>query len=185
LRGVAFPTLEGSQIRVRPLRSGDRADLLLLLGDPETARYQSWSAFDEADADEVIAFASGGAVDVPGCWAQGVIAKLGDDRMIGDCSAHSPVYAPDQAAIGFNLMTVERGRGYAGEAIGLLSEWLLHERGKTRIFAVTDRRNQPSRRLLEKLGFRAVPRAYRIVYFKGEWEGEAVYEHHSDDSPNG
>ncbi len=185
MSGIAVPTLEGSRIRVRPLQSGDRADLLLLRGDPETARYQSWSTFDEADADKLIDLASVGAVEVPGCWAQGVIARLGDDRMIGDCSLHSPPAAPGQAEIGFNLMTAERGAGYATEAVGLLTEWLLRERGKTRVFAVTDRRNQPSRRLLERLGFQAVPRAYRIVFFKGEWEGETVYERLSDDSPSG
>ena len=116
------------------------------------------------------------AVDAPGTWAQGAIARRSDDGLIGDCAVYCPVADVRQSEIGFNLKTAERGHGYAAEAVDMLVSWLLSERRKRRVFAVTDRRNQPSRKLLERLGFRAVPEAYRLVYFKGEWEGETVYE---------
>lgn len=171
-----FPTLEGARVRLRPLVAGDIEDLIALRGDPETARYQSWSRFDAVAAEAMIADARRSRVDQPGVWAQGVIARRADDRLIGDLAIHCPREAPEQSELGFNLMTAERGRGFATEAVGLAVEWLLGERRKRRVFAVTDRRNQPSRRLLERVGFRAVPEAYRIVFFKRVWEGETVYE---------
>lgn len=115
-------------------------------------------------------------VDRPGSWAQGAIARVADDRLIGDLAIYCPREDPAQSELGFNLMPSERGRGLASEAVRLAVEWLLAQRGKRRIFAVTDRRNQPSRNLLERTGFRAVPEAYRVVFFKGVWEGETVYE---------
>jgi RimJ/RimL family protein N-acetyltransferase len=158
------------------MRSADRMDLLELRGDPLTARYQSWSSFAEADAQAMIEAATASLVDVRGKWAQGAIARRSDDRLIGDCAIYCPAGDTGQSEIGFNLKTGERGSGYAAEAVGLLVAWLFRERRKRRVFAVTDRRNQPSRRLLERLAFRSVPEAYRLVFFKGEWEGEMVYE---------
>ncbi|MBI1358610.1 MAG: GNAT family N-acetyltransferase [Acidobacteria bacterium] len=171
-----FPVLEGDRVRVRPLRGGDQADLLALRGDPRTAVYQSWTRFEAADAAKMIDEAGRSPLDAPGCWSQGGFATIDDDRLIGDCAFHCPAEDIAQAEIGFNLTAGLRGRGYASEAVGLLVDWLFSARGKRRIFAVTDRRNEPSRRLLRRLGFCAVPAAYRLVYFKGEWEGEAVYE---------
>ena len=158
------------------MRPDDLKDLLELRADPLTARYQSWSSFDQAAAKAMIEEAAATAVDMPGKWAQGAIARLSDDRLIGSCAVHCPAVDVRQSEIGFNLKTAERGCGYAAEAVGLLVAWLLSERRKRRVFAVTDRRNQPSRNLLERIGFRAVPEAYRLVFFKGEWEGESVYE---------
>lgn len=106
----------------------------------------------------------------------GAIARIADDRLISDCALLCPAEDPLQSELGFNLKTAERGHGYAAEAVNLLLAWLLKERRKSRIFAVTDRRNQPSRNLLARLGFQAAPSAYRIVFFKGEWDGEVVYE---------
>jgi len=171
-----FPTLEAARVRLRPLVAGDLEDLIALRGDPETASFQSWSRFDSAAAWAMIEDARRSRVDQFGCWAQGAIARLADDRLIGDLAIHCPREAPEQSELGFNLMTSERGCGLATEAVDLAVEWLLRERRKQRVFAVTDRRNQPSRRLLERVGFRAAPEAYRIVFFKGVWEGETVYE---------
>lgn len=171
-----FPLLKGESVQVRPLRMDDAEALTALRGDPRTARYQSWSKFVSADAEALIASAGMARVDIAGAWAQGAIARLIDDRLIGDCCVRCPVGAPRQCEIGFNLMTAERGRGFAAEAVSLLVDWLINEREKQRIFAITDRRNQPSRRLLARIGFHAVPEQYRLVYFKHEWEGETVYE---------
>ncbi len=171
-----FPRLEGARIRLRPLEADDLGALVVLRGDPATALYQSWSSFDADAAEAMIEEARAGRVDQPGEWAQGGVARLADNRLIGDLAIHCPCQDPEQSEIGFNLMTAERGRGFATEAVGLAVEWLLRERKKRRVFAVTDRRNQPSRSLLERVGFQAVPKAYRTVFFKGVWEGETVYE---------
>jgi len=48
--------------------------------------------------------------------------------------------------------------------------------GFRRIFAVVDERNAASRKLLERCGFALVPGGWRLVFFKGEFAGEMVYE---------
>ena len=55
--------------------------------------------------------------------------------------------------IGFTLGPAAQGRGYATEAIGELLRYLFADRGKHKVCADCDTRNEPSWRLLERLGF--------------------------------
>lgn len=52
------------------MRESDLADLVQLRADPLTARYQSWSSFDESKALALIERALATDVDVRGKWAQ-------------------------------------------------------------------------------------------------------------------
>jgi [ribosomal protein S5]-alanine N-acetyltransferase len=75
--------------------------------------------------------------------------------VIGDCGTHGQ---PDEAGdveIGYGLAAPYRGRGYGTELVVGVSRWLLRQPGVHRVVA---RRvlieNTPSRRALERAGFR-------------------------------
>ena len=76
-----------------------------------------------------------------------------DGRVVGDCGMHGPGDDPGVVEIGYGLAEPERGRGYGGEAVRLLSDWLLEQPLVRAVVAEVDPDNVPSRRVLEKNGF--------------------------------
>ena len=55
--------------------------------------------------------------------------------------------------MGFTLDPGAQGHGYATEAVGEVLRYLFEDRGKHKVCADCDTRNEPSWRLLERLGF--------------------------------
>ena len=55
--------------------------------------------------------------------------------------------------IGYTFDPAYQGRGYATEAVGELVRYLFEDRGKHKVTADCDTRNDGSWRLLERLGF--------------------------------
>jgi ribosomal-protein-alanine N-acetyltransferase len=78
--------------------------------------------------------------------------------------------------IGFGIPEMEaRGKGYAGEAVGLLVEYLLAGYPAERVAAFTDAENTPAQRLLEGLGFRREGNLRRASFRDGRWCDMMVY----------
>lgn len=75
-----------------------------------------------------------------------------DDLVIGECGLkHTP--EPDGSGeIGYGLAAAWRSKGYGGEAVGGLVG-RLRELSLRRLTAEVHESNQPSRRLLERIGF--------------------------------
>ena len=61
---------------------------------------------------------------------------------------------PDHGAveIGYAIVPEHRRRGYASEAAGALAGWALSQPSVTRVLGSCDRNNEPSIRVLRKLG---------------------------------
>ena len=57
-----------------------------------------------------------------------------------------------EVELGYGIAEPYRNRGYATEAAGALVEWALAQPGVERVIARSDRDNQPSTRVLEKIG---------------------------------
>lgn len=77
--------------------------------------------------------------------------------------------------IGYTFSRTYRGSGYASEAVSRLLDYAFEELGLHRVVAITDRRNEPSFRLLERLGMRREGSFVRNAWFKGEWASEYLY----------
>jgi RimJ/RimL family protein N-acetyltransferase len=166
---------DGPRVLLRALERSDAQALSNLRDHVEVARYQSWNRFTPRDAQALIEQMLPRQPDSPGQWYQFGIVLRDSGKLIGDCGLRRPGAEPTQAEIGFTLGQAYWGRGYATEAVSALITWLFETRRKQRIFAVTDSRNNSSRRLLEKLGFRRDRRFDRIVWFKGEFGPESVW----------
>ena len=75
------------------------------------------------------------------------------DRVIGDCGW---VGGPDEdggAEIGYGLAASARGMGLGTEAVAVLCAWVERQPGVRRVVAEALVGNEPSRRLLLRLGF--------------------------------
>jgi RimJ/RimL family protein N-acetyltransferase len=78
-----------------------------------------------------------------------------DGRVIGDCGTVGQVDEAGDIDIGYGLAAEHRGAGYGTELVEALSQWLLRRPGVRRVVArgvAAD--NTPSRRALERAGFR-------------------------------
>jgi RimJ/RimL family protein N-acetyltransferase len=76
------------------------------------------------------------------------------DAVIGDCGTHGSADATGSVEIGYGLAAPYRGRGYGTETVAAITGWLLAQPEVIRVRARTAAGNLPSRRVLEKAGFR-------------------------------
>jgi RimJ/RimL family protein N-acetyltransferase len=131
------------------------AAAVLAAGDLTTVRAgDGWPHDDSMDGLRMAAAGAGL------CW----LVTL-DGLVIGDCGTHGPVDADGAAEIGYGVAAPYRGRGYGGQMVSALAHWLLGQPGITEVIAHTCAGNIPSRRALERAGFRLA----------GERDGECRY----------
>jgi ribosomal-protein-alanine N-acetyltransferase len=87
--------------------------------------------------------------------AHGTFLVVVDDELIGECGWLGGPDVHGDVEIGYGLATSAHGRGLGTEAVGVLTTWVEQQPGVRRITADALVGNVPSRRVLERLGFRA------------------------------
>jgi len=105
----------------------------------------------------------------PGEWTQIGIASAQDGHLVGDIGV---LLADDgqHAEIGFTLSRTCQRRGVATRAVNGTIALTLELTAARRILAITDARNLPSIRLLERVGMR------KCELRNAVWRGEACEE---------
>ncbi len=73
---------------------------------------------------------------------------------IGDCGTLGPPDADGRLEIGYGLAAPFRGRGLGIEMVRAMADWLAAQEFVRVLTASVEVGNEPSRRLLERLGFR-------------------------------
>jgi RimJ/RimL family protein N-acetyltransferase len=157
---------------LRRLSVDDLAAFQAVRGDPELARYQGWSAQGD---DAARAFLAGMATlpfPARGDWLQLAIADADSGALLGDIGLFVAADG-DEAELGFTLARAAQGRGIATAAVEAALGLLWAHTPVRRVLGITDARNTPSIRLLERLGFRRIET--RDAEFKGERCTEFVY----------
>ncbi|MBK7978263.1 MAG: GNAT family N-acetyltransferase [Deltaproteobacteria bacterium] len=144
--------------RLRRLHSRDRAAFQAYRSLPELGRYQGWSPMSDAEAHAFLDEMHRAPLFTPRQWVQLGIAKPESDELVGD--------------IGLCLSE----DGTCGEVGFTLepSQLLFAATSVARVVAITDERNRPSIKLLERVGFGFVES--RQVVFRGEPCTERAYE---------
>jgi RimJ/RimL family protein N-acetyltransferase len=77
--------------------------------------------------------------------------------------------------IGYNLILNERGKGYGTEAVQLIVDYLFLSKDLLRVQAITDVRNKPSQRVLEKAGFQREGTIRKSGFVRGEVSNGYLY----------
>jgi RimJ/RimL family protein N-acetyltransferase len=152
---VSFDRLWTPRLVLRRFTLADAESLAGYRSRPEVARFQAWDApYPLERATAFIAWLGEHHPDETGEWYQVAIAEReAPDRLIGDCGLRPHVDEPGLVDLGFTLDPSVQGRGYAQEAVGEVLRYLFEDRGKHKVCADCDTRNESSWRLMERLGF--------------------------------
>ncbi|MCU0569026.1 MAG: GNAT family N-acetyltransferase [Oculatellaceae cyanobacterium Prado106] len=141
--------------------------------DPQVARFQGWSMLSQDEAQSFIHEMQTATLGVPGEWCQIAIAHSQSNLLLGDTGMQIDKEQPTVVEIGFTLSRDAQGQGYAHEAMQSLITALFNL-DIHKIIGITDQRNEPSVRLLSRLGMSLV--RSHPVKFKGEWCIEQTFE---------
>src|SRR5687767_8837014 len=119
--------------------------------DPVVGQYQGWSATSDAEATSFLAKMSAVQLFQPGSWSQIAVASTSNPVLIGDIGLF---LASDghHAEIGFTLRRESQGRGIATTAVREAINLLFEHTNVGRVLGITDARNVPSIRALERVG---------------------------------
>jgi RimJ/RimL family protein N-acetyltransferase len=172
-----FDRLLTPRLVIRRFTAADAAPFARYRSIPEVARYQSWSApYPLEQARAFVGWLEDGHPDDPGEWFQLAIARREEpDRLIGDCGFRARGDEPAIADVGFTLEPAAQGHGYATEAVGELLRYLFEDRGKHKVCADCDTRNDASWRLLERLGFQREGELRETYRDSGAWASDYLY----------
>jgi RimJ/RimL family protein N-acetyltransferase len=98
------------------------------------------------------------------------IRLLDGDRLVGSCQLHSihPVHRSAELQIRLGAADA-RGLGIGTEATRLLLRLGFEELGLHRIYLQVFERNEPARRLYDRVGFRTEGMLREAAYIEGEW----------------
>ncbi|MFO7663402.1 MAG: GNAT family N-acetyltransferase [Chloroflexota bacterium] len=152
-------------IILRRLAPSDLAAFQAYRTDEALGRYQGWTATSDSEAASFLLEMSTVPLLQPGEWSQIGIAREADETLIGDIGLY---LAPDgmAAEIGFTLNRQSQGQGIATIAVGEAIHLVFEHTAVNQVIAITDARNIPSIRLLERVGMTRTKSASAI--FRGE-----------------
>ena len=143
---------ETARLRLRRQTLADAPAVLALLNDPDFIANigdRGVRTLDEAqryiEAGAIASYAAHGF----GLW---LVERKADGAPLGVCGLVKRPQLPN-VDLGYALLPAFRGQGYAREAVAATLEHAHSAHGLTRLIAVVDPANAPSRRLLEAFGF--------------------------------
>jgi len=141
-------------------------------GIPDLGRYQGWRAVSDAEALEFLMEMRRAPLFTPGRWVQLGIAEVNGGVLIGDIGLHLSEDGRS-GEVGVTLHPAAQGRGIATAAVREALHVLFTLTPVRQVHGLTDSRNLPSIRLLERLGFEH--QESRDVIFHEEPCSEHVY----------
>jgi RimJ/RimL family protein N-acetyltransferase len=148
---VSLPRLSGEHVTLMPVPHA--VAVAVLAGDPSAALAaigltpgRGWPHDDTADALRALAEHGG-----PGDESEWLVVV--DGAVVGECGWRGGPVAQGVAELGYGLARPYRGRGLGGEAVGVLVAWAQQQPRVRRLLARVLPGNEPSWRLLLRLGF--------------------------------
>jgi RimJ/RimL family protein N-acetyltransferase len=83
--------------------------------------------------------------------------------------------AAGEIELGYFIVPTERSKGYAGEAIRIIVDYLFLSKDAVRIQAKADPENIASWKALEKAGFKREGVLRKTFYCRGKWRDDCMY----------
>jgi RimJ/RimL family protein N-acetyltransferase len=159
---------------LRAHRPDDLDDLVRFHSDPEVVRYVPWPVRDRAATAETLQVKLDQTVlEEHGQWLVLAVELRSTGTVIGEVLLK---WASDrQGELGFAFARDHHGQGYAAEAAGAILRLAFDDFGFHRVTAVVVEGNDPSVRLLGRLGFRQEARFVDGTFFKGAWVTQLVF----------
>ncbi|GIF08368.1 GNAT family N-acetyltransferase [Actinoplanes siamensis] len=171
----AYP-IRTERLLLRPLTAADAEALLAYRSRPDVCRYVPFQPMTpEVIADRLATHWATTALTDEGQSLTLGIELGGTGRLIGDVILfwHSRQHRGGE--IGYVLNPEFAGEGYATEAALAMLRLGFGGLRLHRIIGRIDERNEPSARVLRRLGMRQEARLVRNELFKGEWSTEVDF----------
>ena len=169
-----FPSLTTNRLQLRQIQPDDAEALFATFSDEEAMRFyghephrslgetRRWIEQTQAR------FAGRAAIR----WG---ITLTGEDRVIGSCSLHHFDKDFQRAETGYELNHAFWGQGIMAEAVSAILTYGFAELGLHRVEAIIDIANEPSKRLLLKLGFTYEGNLRQRYFFQGSFGDEHYF----------
>lgn len=166
---MSLPRLTGARVLLvpasHPVARGvvthDEPALLAALAAEGLRAGAGWPHEDTADGLRGLAEHGGPGDD--GGW---LIVLTEGGQVVGDCGRRGGASEPGDRELGYGLAAPFRRQGLAGEAVALMAAWTEREPGVRRLTAEVLAGNEPSLRLLARLGFEPDPVAAAPPYVR-------------------
>jgi aminoglycoside 6'-N-acetyltransferase len=172
----SFARITTPRLEVRRFAAGDAKAFAAYRSEPEVARYQAWECpYPLAEAERFVSSFESLAPGTPGTWFQFAVGLAGSGALVGDVALRTSRSDPNQAELGFTFASAHQGQGLAAEAVAAVLGYAFSGLAMSRVFSITDARNEPAQRLLERLRFRREIAFREPTWFKGAWASEVLY----------
>ena len=160
--------LEGKTVNLKVLEKEDLALFALWINNPDF--YGEYDYLDQKSRTEI-----GKKFDnYPPEKRKFIIQKKDGTRIGGIEGEQHPAYG-GYLEIGFTIVPEEMGKGYCSEAVKIMVDYLFLSNSLIRIQALTDTRNLPSQRVLEKAGFMKEGLIRKAAFIRGDWRDLFLY----------
>ncbi|WP_162470774.1 GNAT family N-acetyltransferase [Saccharothrix deserti] len=170
------------RLTLRPFTLDDHAALHSWQSRPDVVRYLYGEARTPEETSERLA--RGMAVTWPEKEGDHLaLAVEKDGEVIGETVLKYLNEAHRQGEIGYTFHPDHHGNGYATEAAAAMIELGFANLGLHRIVASCDAFNEPSWRVMERLGMRREAHFKHNEIFKGAWGEELIYAILEDEWP--
>ena len=167
--------LTTERLIIRALTPDDVERHHVLFADPDVVRYLYFGPFDRPAAQEHLARRSIVDLPVEGGWINFGVEVKGEGVLIGELAMGFISATHAHYEVGYVFDPAYAGHGYATEGTAMIVELAFSGLGAHRVSGRLDARNDPSARVLERLGMRREANFIENEYVKGEWTDELVY----------
>lgn len=168
--------IETKRLRLRAYRDADYDFLLSVQSREDVTRYLYWGPRSAEEVRRTLEMRS----------AMTQIAKEGDGLVLAIERKDTAALAGDvcltwtsdrhsQGEIGYILHPDHHGHGFAVEATAELLRLGFEDLGLHRIYGRCDPRNEPSMKVMARLGMRQEGLLRENEHVKGEWTSEAIF----------
>lgn len=142
--------LETDRLLVRPWSENDRTVFESITGDPEVMRYiLRGRGFTPREMDDFLARQQRQLAEFDMCM--GAVVEKTSGRVIGIAGVQ-PLGTTGDLEIGWIFSREAWGHGYATEAGGAAMRHVFEDLGRSRVVAIIDPDNEPSKRVAARLG---------------------------------
>jgi RimJ/RimL family protein N-acetyltransferase len=163
----ASPSI-GDRLLLRPFQASDVDDVHRFQSDPAVLPYIPWPVRTRRETSDWLAERAGRSVRQEGDHAAWAVERLADHRVIGSVNLTWTSSGLGQAEFGLVLARDVQGFGYAAEATTQLLDAAFPALGLHRAYGRVDARNEPSLRMLRRLGLRQEAHLLGAEELKGE-----------------
>jgi RimJ/RimL family protein N-acetyltransferase len=143
--------IAAGRLQLRPPTNADAPDTLLMLRDPDVARWNPGPA--RVDLDEVTAWCARQADWTDGTHATFSVLDATSGRLLGNVSLHQIDHRQQDAEIGYRVAPWARSQGVATDAVAAAARWAFGALDLVRIEIAHAVANPASCRVALKAGF--------------------------------